>query len=220
MAGKVVAIYTGAALVQPGREAMAELLPGVNVVSVLDDSLIAEVIENGHMTKAVIRRLYGYVEAAQAQGASVVLETCSSVGEAVPLLQSCFDVPIVRIDRPMIEAAVAQHLRIGVMATLATTLEPTMRQVQAVAAENHRDVAVVSGLSDGAFQALTAGDGATHDELLLEMAKEISDQCDAIVLAQGSMARMEETLSEVTGKPVYSSLRRGIEALRPYLQAS
>lgn len=220
MAGKVVAIYTGAALVQPGKQAMAELLPGVDVVSVLDDSVIAEVIENGHMTKSVIRRLYAYVDAAQASGASVVLVTCSSVGEAVPLLQSFFDVPIVRIDRPMIEAAVKQARRIGVMATLATTLDPTMRLVQAVAAENKRDVTGVSGLSDGAFQALTAGDSATHDKLLLEKAREISDQCDAIVLAQGSMARMEQALSDATGKQVYSSLRRGIEALRPYVQAS
>jgi Asp/Glu/hydantoin racemase len=214
---KIVAIYTGAALVEPGKRAMEEILPDVETVSVLDDSLIADVIKNGGMTHGVLRRLYAYVESAVAMGATVILETCSSVGESVDLLQPFCEVPIVRIDRPMIEDAVAQASRIGVLATLSTTLDPTMRLVEEVAEAAGRSVTMANGLADGAFQALTNGDAQTHDRMLLEKAKDIADSCDAIVLAQGSMARMQEQIQDATGTKVYASLRRGIEGLKKYL---
>ena len=45
----------------------------------------------------------------------------------------------------------------------------------------------------------------------------IADQVDMFVLAQGSMARMEQRLSELTGKPVLSSPILGVKGLRQFL---
>ena len=213
----VAAIYTGSALVQPGEHMFREVLPDVRSISMLDNSLIAEVIEHERMTEGVLRRLFRLCEFALEEGADVILETCSSVGNSVDYLQPFFPIPILRIDRPMVEDVVKEKAHIGVLATLPTTLGPTTDLIQQVAQEKHCTVTVVSGLAEGAFSAVSEGDAETHDKLILETAMNIAKQCDCLVLAQGSMARMEQVLSDETGLPVYTSLRRGIEALKAYL---
>ena len=80
-----------------------------------------------------------------------------------------------------------------------------------------KNMLLVEGLADGAFAAGQSGDGATHDRLIAEAAQRIADQVDMFVLAQGSMARMEQRLSELTGKPVLSSPVLGVKGLRKFL---
>jgi hypothetical protein len=53
--------------------------------------------------------------------------------------------------------------------------------------------------------------------LIAEAAQRIAGQVDMFVLAQGSMARMEQRLSELTGKPVLSSPILGVKGLRKFL---
>ena len=45
----------------------------------------------------------------------------------------------------------------------------------------------------------------------------VAKDCDVIVLAQGSMARMEQKLAELTGKMVLSSPLTGVLGLKEYL---
>ena len=53
--------------------------------------------------------------------------------------------------------------------------------------------------------ALKAGDRATHDRLLLEMAAKVDKKCNAIVLAQASMADMREEVEKLTGVSTFAS---------------
>lgn len=214
----VVSIYTGTSLVQPLEQIITEILPDVRSISILDNSLISEVIQAGGLTKRVMKKMLQYCEIAANEGADLILETCSSIGETVDFIQPYFEIPIVRIDRAMLEKAVDMASVIGVLGTVATTLDPTIRLMKQIAEEKNKELTSVSGLVEGAFEALTAGDGVTHDRLLREKALELVQTCDVLVLAQGSMARMEQPLAETVGKPVLSSPRIGIESIKTYLQ--
>ena len=110
--------------------------------------------------------------------------------------------------------------RVGVIATLPTTLGPTVRLVQRKADEIGKKVAVVEGLAKGAFEALMSGKAEEHDALILQTAKDIASQVDVIVLAQGSMAKMQEKLAQATGKPVLSSPRLGVQEVRDILKGA
>ncbi|HEX2908768.1 MAG TPA: aspartate/glutamate racemase family protein [Phototrophicaceae bacterium] len=213
----VVAIYTGQGLAEPLKAIFTELLPNCRLINIIDDSLIADVVKSQRVTPAVTRRLLRYYEIAAEMGANVILNTCSSVGEVVELGRQVVEIPIVRIDEPMALAAVKQYDRIGVIATLPSTLQPTMRLLQDQARRLYRPVTIVEGLAAGAYEALVSGVPAQHDQCILETALRLKPQVDAFVLAQGSMARMERVLAEATGKPVFSSLRLGIEAVKQTL---
>lgn len=202
------------ALVGPLTELFAKLLPEVNVNHIADSSLIKEVIASGGVTPAVRRRLLAYYNAAADAGADVVLNTCSSVGDVADYGNQYARIPVCRIDRPMAAEAVMECSRIGVISTLPTTLDPTCRLLRSEAERAGRDVVLVEGLADGAFAAGQSGDRDTHDRLIAEAAVRICANVDMLVLAQGSMASMEERLFRLTGLPVLSSPVLGIKALR------
>ena len=107
---------------------------------------------------------------------------------------------------------------ITAIATLPTTLGPTVRLVQRKAGEQNKAIKVVEGLAKGAFEALMGGNGEEHDALILNTAKEMAPAVDVIVLAQGSMARMQDKLQQETGKPVLSSPLLAVQLVRDMLK--
>ncbi len=118
-------IHTSATLVPVFQALCNEHLPGVNVFNIVDDSLIKDVIKRGELTTQTARRVVDYVGSAEAAGADFILVTCSSIGAAVETAATLTRVPVLRVDQPMADLAVATGTRIGVVATLSTTLEPT-----------------------------------------------------------------------------------------------
>ena len=218
----VVAIYTAMAigLMNDIKQMVAEEIPGCRLINIADDSLIQDVIKAGGPTICVTRRLMDYYRAAEDAGADVILNTCSSIGEIADMGKKCAKVPLVKIDDAMTLKAVNMGTRVGVIATLPTTLGPTVRLVRSQAQKINKDVTVVEGLAVGAFEALMSGKADEHDALILKTAKEIAGQVDVIVLAQGSMAKMQEKLTQETGKPVLSSPLLGVQEVRDILKGA
>lgn len=214
---KVVCVHTAMALVAPLTELFKEHFPEVQVEHIAESSLIKEVIANNAVTPAVCRRLLDYYNAAADSGADIVFNTCSSVGDIADYGNKAARVPVFRIDLPMAQKAVGEAQRIGVISTLPTTLDPTCRLLQNCAREAGKEITLVEGLADGAFAAGQSGDSETHDRLIAEAAERIAGDVDLFVLAQGSMARMEQRLSQLTGKPVLSSPVLGILGLKKFM---
>jgi len=172
----------------------------------VDESLIQETVRAGHLQKTTVRRLVTQIASAETAGAGAVLVTCSSIGPGVSLARELFDIPVLRIDDAMAEKAVRQARKIGVLATLRTTLDPTTALLREKAAEAGRNVELVECLCEDAFPAVLAGDTATHDRMLREALLEDLTEVDLIVLAQASMARVVATLgSDALHAPVLSS---------------
>ncbi len=199
------------------REVKKQLGDEVEMLSYADPSIIKEVSSVGYVTTAPAARLVAsYMQAAQ-DGVDAILNLCSSVGEvadAVQPLAKYIGVPIVRVDEDMCREAVKIGKRIGVMGTLGSTLTPTANTVRRVAREMNQHVEITECLVEGAFN--------INQEQFLKMmdehAAKIIDQVDVIVLAQGSMAYAEPSLSEKYGKPVLGSPRFGALALKKALQ--
>jgi hypothetical protein len=215
---RIVAVHTAMALVESTTKLFQEHLPQVKINNIADDSLIQEVIANNAVTPAVRRRLLNYYLGAADAGATLVYNTCSSVGPVADMGNGIAPVPIFRIDGPMAEKAVREGKRIGVIATLPTTLAPTVDLIRRKATEAGAMIEVVEGLAEGAFLAGQSGDPEKHDALIRQAAEKIAGKVDLFVLAQGSMARMEAKLAEITGKPVLSSPLLGVLGVKKYLQ--
>ena len=189
-----------------------ELVPDAELFHIADETLLGVTRREGRLTSATQRRVLGYVESAAAAGADVVVVTCSSIGPAVEASRGFVDVPVLRIDEPMADEAVRIGGRIGVVATLSTTLDPTADLVLRRARAAGRDVEVVSQLCEGGFDALSAGDRERHDELVRDGLRRVIADTDVVVLAQASMARVVETLSDDERTvPILASPRLGME---------
>lgn len=209
---RVAAVYTAPALVEPCKDMFAERMPNVDLVNIVDDQLIFDINRNGSIDDDLEARTMRYFEAAERTHADAIFCTCSSIGEIADKAAALLSAKVVKIDEPMVEAAVRQATRIGVLATLASTLDPTARFIERKAQETGKQVTLIRGLAEGAFEAASEGNTAEHDDKIVRTAKSLLDQdVELFVLAQGSMARIEDRLKRETGNPVLSSMSSGIE---------
>lgn len=212
---KLALLHTSAVLTPTFASLCARWLPEVTIFHAVDESLIKNTIQAGRLEKTTVRRLATLVGSLFEGGAQAVLVTCSSVGPAVDIARQLYDLPVLRVDAPMARTAVQQGRRIGVLATLRTTLEPTSALVRREALEAGRQVEVVECLCEGAFDAVLAGDTATHDRLVGEALTTRMRQADVIVLAQASMARVVAALpAGAVQAPVLSSPESGVRQVR------
>ncbi|HEV9038041.1 MAG TPA: aspartate/glutamate racemase family protein [Puia sp.] len=211
-------IHTSATLVPVFQQLTSKGLPGVKVFNIVDDSLIADVIRKGQLTSQTARRVVDYVGSAENAGADYIMVTCSSIGAAVEASAALTRVPVLRVDQPMADLAVAKGTRVGVIATLPTTLAPTSDLVKRRAAIAGKAIELTSRLCEGAFDALMGGDPAKHDKMVADALRELSAQVDVIVLAQASMARVVDALPEADKRiPILASPPTAIEYLKSVL---
>lgn len=200
------------------QEILDEVLPDVRRINIVDDSLLADVMRTGWITSQVTRRMCAYVQAAEAAGADAILSLCSSLGPTIDVARQVASVPVIKIDDAMTEEAVRSSERIGVIATVATTLAPTVDLIQSKGQAAGKAVEISPRLVEGAFRTLMDGDRQQHDEMVMAGARELARQVDLIVCAQASMTRLAPRLMDETGLRVLTSPRLAIEHTRRTLE--
>lgn len=195
----------------------AEIIPEATVRNIVDDSLLADVMANGGITEKIVGRMCKYFEAAAANGADLIFNQCSSVGEAADIAARLVSVPVVKVDAAMAERAVGLGSRIAVVATVKSTMKPSCNLVRSAAAKAGKAVEVIECLVDGALDVLMKEkDRARHNALVLDAVRAAEPACDVIVLAQGSMTVLLPELGAVK-VPVLTSPRLGVERARRVL---
>lgn len=195
----------------------SEILPGVTVYQIIDDSLIREINGNGGPTYGARRRLYQYYQQAESLGVDVILNQCSSVGEVADEIRPFIRVPIVKIDEAMAEKAVTLGRRIAVVATVPTTVGPSVRLLEQKAREASREIEIeIHLIKDAMMILIEKGDAEPHNRMALREVETAARSCDAVVLAQGSMTVLLPLLGHIQ-KPVLTSPRLGIERVRTVL---
>lgn len=220
MARTLALIHTSPTLTPLFGRLCAELIPEARIFHMVDESLIKDTIRQGHLRRLTIRRLLSMIESAEQEGADAVMVTCSSIGPGVSFGQKLFDIPVVRVDEAMARKAVRMGRKIGVMATLRTTLEPTVALLREKAAEAGIDIEIVDSLCDGAFEAVLAGDHATHDRILTAALKNGMKGVDVVVLAQASMSGVVKSMAPGTlTMPVLSSPELAVMEARDVIHA-
>jgi Asp/Glu/hydantoin racemase len=217
MEKKVAIIHTSFVSVDDLKGLFIEILPEVKLYNIVDDSLLAEVMEKGGLTKGVTKRICNYAVHAQEIGADLILNQCSSVGEAVDVARSIVDIPYLKIDEPMAEEAVRLGTRISVVATVPTTLGPSIRLIERTAERVGKKVEIQSCLVPGALEVLLKEkDKEKHNAMVLDKINSIVDSSDVIVLAQGSMICLLPYLKALK-VPVLTSPRLGVERVKKLL---
>lgn len=214
----IAAIYPAIALVEVIKKLFFEHLPDCRLINLIDDTLIRDLIRKGQVDSYIARRLLRLYQNAVDAGADIIFNTCSSVGEVADIARNFIDIPILKIDEPMAVEAVNKAAKIGILATLPTTLAPTIRLVKSQAKKAGKKVKVIEGLAVGGFEALMAGNSEEHDRLIMETAIKVGSQVDLIVLAQGSMAKMEQDMTQRINKPVLSSPLSGVLGVKAWLE--
>ena len=220
LSGKKLGIIH-AALITTGavQKYLKEIIPEVEVVHFVDDTIqntnfacAPGTIPPGNFAK--------FVQAALSQqdyGVDLILLACSTFNRAVEHARPMIRTPLLQIDRPMMDLAVRHGTRLGLLATVPTTVPASERLLRLAATDAGKTIEIKTRLCSDAFAALKAGQTDKHNELLLAEIDRLSAEVDAIVLAQLSMSALEPCLAS-TKVPVYNSGRTAFTHIRRHLE--
>jgi len=201
-------LHTAAGHVATFEQLLREQDATVSSRHVVAAALLDEARAAGAVTPALARRVGDALGELVAAGARLVVCTCSTIGAAAE--SAAVGVPVLRIDRPMAERAVALGPRIAYVAALASTLAPTAALLRDAAQRAGREVVLTEVLCGEAWPLFERGDLEAYYDAVAGAARDAAAACDVVVLAQGSMgpaaARAESPV------PVLSSPRLGVEA--------
>lgn len=212
MVERIGFIHTVGFLVDEFRVRMRDELPDVDCFHVLDESLLQDLLR-GKPREAVHRRVVQQVLAAADAGADLIVMTCSSTSPAVDIARQILDRPVLKIDDPMAEAAVATGQRIGLVCTASSTVGPSTALLLSHAEARGREIAVVPMLQADAYAALMRGERAEHDRLIRKAVMQAGATVDTVVLAQASLAHLRDELAAVLPMPVLASPALLMQAL-------
>lgn len=188
-------------------EAVAqELSPGITTRHILRADLLDRAMTAGGMDDTIRASVKAAIEASIEPGDDVLLCTCSTIGGGADDARSA-STPILRVDRPMAEAAVAAGRRIVVAACLETTIAPTEELLRSVS----KDLDIETLRIPEAWPHWTAGNPKLYWQTIAARIEPLLGRCDAVVLAQASMAGAAELLGH-HATPVLSSPRSGVAA--------
>lgn len=214
---KVVLIHTSPVSLNDLKALFKEIIPDVEMVNIIDDSLLNEVKTVGHINSEIISRMCSYVQVAKTLNPDLIFNQCSSVGEAFDIARSQATCKTLKIDEPMAEKAVSLGNKIGVVATVASTVRPSCNLIKKTAKKMNKNVTVNEYLVDGALDILMSGDVDKHNELVIESIRKAEAENDVVVLAQGSMTAILPLLGQ-TSKPVLTSPRLAVEKIKELLE--
>jgi len=206
---RIALIHATALAVEPVRAAFERHWPQARRMNLLDDSLSVDRAEAGRLTDAMVQRFVDLAGYAQRAGCDAILFTCSAFGPAIEAAGRATGLPTFKPNEAMFERALAVParggvLKLGLLATFQASLGSMALELQALAQERGQALELRTAFVPEAMDDLAQGRPADHDRKIAAAARELPD-CDALMLAQFSMAAAAAAVQAHISPPVLSS---------------
>ncbi len=206
------------ASIAPIETAFSHLWPEAETVSLYDQSLYADFNKSGGLTPDIFRRIEGLLRFSAESGAKAILFTGSLFGDPVEAARERLPIPVLTAYEAMIEEGFrgADRPRLGLLATAAGTADMMTADIKEYADKHGFEYDLDAHTIAGAIDALLWGDREEHDELVLSAAAQLG-ACDALMLAQFSMAPVARRIPEQPGRRVLTSPGSAVAKLKRVL---
>jgi Asp/Glu/hydantoin racemase len=186
MPKRVFLVHPTPLAIAPIDQAFKTLWPRAQTLNLLDESLYADIPQDGTLAPAIYDRVASLLRHCEASGADGILFSGSTFGPAVDKARANMRVPVLRAEEAMMEQAVTLGERILLVCTAKRAM-PVVRGPLDAAAKRAGVTRTISELwVKGARDAITSGDVATHDQLIAEQVMAAGD-FDVIIFGQISM---------------------------------
>lgn len=186
MPKRIFLVHPTPLAMSPIEEAFKTLWPQAQTLNLLDESLYADIPQDGTLAPAIYARVATLLRHCEQSGADGILFSGSTFGPAVDAGRTAIRVPVLRAEEAMMEQAVTLGERI----LLVCTAKRAMPVVRASLDDAVARAGVKRQISElwvaGARDALTSGDMVTHDRLIGQQVAGAGD-FDVIVFGQISM---------------------------------
>ena len=214
MTRQIALIHATREAIAPVETAFRDLWPEADHWTLLDESLTADLAAaGGKLTPGLTERFLNLAAYAAARGPDGILFTCSAFGAIIDRIAAEYRMPVMKPNEAVLDAALAQGGRVGILATHPQTLPDMTAEMETLAKARGVDLTVVPLLVAGAWADLGAGKRDAHDAAVVAAAPRLAD-CGCIVLAQFSMAPLAEKVAEASGLSILTSPHAAVAEMK------
>lgn len=185
----------------------------IKIHNLFDDFLANNPNEICEFTIDNSNRLFNDIKSAELTGADVIVVTCSTLTPIVEKIRPFIKTPIIAIDDAMTKKAVNSGNKILILATAGSTEQPLRNKLDVDAKVIKKEIVVDFISNKEAFIEMKLNNMETHDKILLDVAKDIKG-FDCIVLAQASMAHLDNKIQEICKVPVFANTSLCLEEIK------
>ena len=199
-------VHTTRLVVDSLHSIVAEQCPGNEINHVMDEGILRRLSTLGTITPEIVQWLSNMVHSAESAGADLAVVSCSSISPCVNEVRSRVGIPVLKVDEPMMEYALRNAGRIGLLMTNPTTETPSTLLFEEVRKRLKSSATLETRLCPNAFAKLNRGDVQGHDTEVVETVKNLLDDVEIVMLAQISIARVKKQIDPAISGRVLSSL--------------
>lgn len=200
----------------PVQQAFLERWPEAALMSVLDDSLPADLQRAGCITPPFFDRFERLTRYCIDEGSDAVLFTCSAFGPAIEHVAQTAKVPVLKPNEAMFDKAFEFGNKVGMLASFQPAVAPMEDEFNESARKIGSKATLETVCVPAALEAAKAGNYTLHNELLLEALPHFQ-HFDVLLLAHFSMAPAVDIVQKNIAIPVLTSPHAAVERLKALL---
>ena len=204
MSPRVVLIHAIEMAINPIMKAFKVHWPEVETINILDDSLSRDRAKSDVLDGKMMGRFLRLGEYALSIDADGILFTCSAFGPAIEAVAKQHKIPVLKPNEAMFSMALKQGKNIGMLVTFENSIKVMSQEFDAMAKTRNSAATLNVKLVKDAISILKQGLIDEHNRLIADTAKELKD-CDALMLAQFSMANAWNAVSEQLDIPILTA---------------
>jgi len=212
-------LHTAAVHVPSFTRIVRELAPSIQILHSVREDLFAQALADGHVTEATRSGTQAEVQRLVAQGARVVLCTCSTLGSAAEATPNVAGTRVIRVDRPMAERAATLGRPVLLVAATPTAMATAIALLRESTPTDAPAPARRELLCSAAWERFQAGDQAGYAAALAQQVDANAQPHDVVMLAQASMAPAAALISR-SDVDVLTSPDVGVRAALSLLERS
>lgn len=206
---RIALIHATALSMEPITAAFKRQWPEACLTNLLDDSLSVDRAEAGKLTQEMVQRFVTLAQYAQGVGCDGILFTCSAFGPAIEAAGRALDIATLKPTEGMFEQALDQSpdgkkVKLGLIATFQASIGSLSEELRDLARQRDIEVDLRTVFVPEAMKDLAEGRTAEHHRKIAEAAQHL-DACDAVMLAQFSMADAISAVQPALACPVLTS---------------
>lgn len=208
---KIGVIHATCNAVPPLNDAFKVIAPDVTVFNFVDEHIQYYANQIKGIDDKVHRDFVNMAITAEEAGVDAIIVACTVLTPIVDVVKPFITVPIIAVDRPMLELAVNNYKKIGVVATNAPSGPATKAQLEKLANELGKEIEVDTEIDTQAMTKLKAGNEKEHNRLNSLAAEKLKNRgCEVIILAQITQASAEDETKNLN-LPVLTSPKEAVK---------
>ena len=212
---RVTMIHAIAESIPPVRLAFDEEFPEAEVINVLDESLLVDF--DDQLTPDLRRRITNIIGYCQDNKADAIGLACSVYAPVVESAKDLVHVPLVSSYGPVMADAVTAGPRIGLIASVASTMRDSKYYLHLAADEAGVEIEPQLCLAEDLITVMRTEGQSGLERRLEEEVLKIASKVDVVLLTQFSFAAALAHLEKVSPIPVLSAPHSSARTLKKLL---